>query len=132
MNYQNFQNLSAKWDMLKNARPSTFRNHFIFWILRLVFNVIIIGCVIIFSTTFFKEMWLPLFEEDITREDAQIINDFFIGVRVILGFIMIISGIIVWLSARAIHRNNYIDVLENIIEDYRETANSLANIPPRY
>jgi len=132
MSYQNFHTISAKWDMIKEARPSTLRNHAIFWILRIVFNLVIIGCLIIFSTTFFKEMWLPLFEEDITSEDAEIINNFFIGVRITLGFIIVVSGLIVWLSARAIRRNTYIDVLESIIEEYRETANRTVNIPPRY
>ena len=127
MNYQQFhafQVLSAKWETAKENRPSTFRNQFIFILINIIFSLVILGSIVLYSTTFFKEMWLPLFEGEISAEQIELITRFFIIVKGILLFFIIISSIITWLSSRAMRRNEYINSLEEIIEEYKDSINT--------
>ena len=106
--------LAAKWDIIFVNRPSTFRNSFIFWFFRIVFNIIILLALILLVTTFSREMWLPALEDVVTQEDYEIMDGILLGLRVIAIFFIIISGIIVWLSRSAIRRNIYIDQVEEL------------------
>lgn len=116
------QHLAAKWDIIFAHRPSTFRNSFIFWFFRVLFNIVILLALILLITTFSREMWLPLFEGEISYEDYQIMDELLLGFRVIAIFFIIISGIIVWLSRSAIRRNNYIDQVEALLDEYKEVS----------
>lgn len=114
--------LSAKWDVLQENRPSIIRNSIVYWFFRIVFNLIAIGAVILFIITFSREMWLPLFEGEITEEDYQIIDQILIAYRVTAIVIFAISVIIVWLSKGASRRNGYIMQIEDIIEEYKKVS----------
>lgn len=116
------QHLAAKWDIIFAHRPSTFRNSFIFWFFRVVFNIIILLALILLVTTFSREMWLPALEDVVTQEDYEIMDGILLGLRVIAIFFIIISGIIVWLSRSAIRRNNYIDQVEALLNEYKEVS----------
>lgn len=122
LSQQKLYELATRWEILLKNRPSTTRNHLIFWVLRIVFDIVIIACAIIISTTFFKEMWLPIFQDLITEEDAEAINELFIFFRVILTIIAGFSAIIVWLAVRGLHRNSYIDQLEDLVDEYHNAA----------
>lgn len=122
--------LAAKWDIIFAHRPSTFRNSFIFWFFRVVFNIVILLALILLIATFSREMWLPLFEGEISYEDYQIMDELLLGFRVIAIFFIIISGIIVWLSRSAIRRNNYIDQVEALLDEYKEVSAKEYNANP--
>ncbi len=114
--------LSAKWEVLFTNRPSTFRNSFIYWFFRILFNIIILLAIILLITTFSRELWLPALEELVTHEDYEVIDKLLLGFRTIALFFIVISGIIVWLSKGALRRNNYIEQVETLLDEYKDVS----------
>ncbi|KAB2913646.1 MAG: hypothetical protein F9K23_16615 [Bacteroidetes bacterium] len=119
---QALQHILAKWSILYPNRPSTFRNSVIFWILRVLFNLIILISFAVLMTTFSREMWLPAFEEVVTAEDYEAMDALLVAMRGTSIFFITISGIIVWLSRSAIRRNNYIVQVEELMTELESSS----------
>lgn len=114
--------LSSKWEVIFSNRPSTLRNSFIYWLLRILFNIVILLAITLLITTFSRELWLPAFEELVTEEDYKIMDELLLGIRTIAIFFIIISGIIVWLSKGALRRNAYINQVEELLDEYKDVS----------
>jgi hypothetical protein len=114
--------LSSKWEVIFSNRPSTLRNSFIYWLLRILFNIVILLAITLLITTFSRELWLPALEELVTHEDYEVIDKLLLGFRTIAIFFIIISGIIVWLSKGALRRNTYINQVEELLDEYKDVS----------
>jgi len=90
----------------------------LFWILRIAFGLLFIVSIVAFWTTYSRELWLPLIKGEMEGEVYDIMDEMLMGMRMIFGFVFIVSGLITWLCSRSLRRNEYIDDLEEMLEQY--------------
>ncbi len=85
---------------------------------------------LVLVTTFSRELWLPLLEGIINKQNYEALNNIFIVLRIIAIFFMLFSSIIVGLSKSALRRNNYIDQVEELLDEYKEVSSDQYNTNP--
>jgi succinate dehydrogenase/fumarate reductase cytochrome b subunit len=127
------QHLLTKWNIIYDNRPSTLRSSFILWLIRIVFYLIMLASIVLYITTYSKELWLPAFEEFVPSEQYEAMKWLLSGLRGIAAFFFLISSIITWLTGSALRRNEYIEQIEELMDEFKGfSVNQYNNNPNNY